>query len=303
MLSCKVRNCHHECKEKELDKGVEDSMMKHMIRLIVPGFILAGCLSGYAAEKTDAGASGQDATAEAVARNFVKDGKLDLDAVVKHYEDLYRADSSRGEAELIVVRPRRTQIMTMKIWSKGEEKALVVIASPPREKGMATLKVDDNLWNYMPKIRRTIRIPPSMMQASWMGSDFTNDDLVRESSYSDDYNYELAGKSEDPGGWKIIFRAKPDLAGLWNRIELFVTEDGALPLEARYFDRKDRLARTMYFDEVKVFDGRRIPAHMKLIPEDEDKQGERTEMRYLDLEFNVSIPDNIFSLSNLEKNR
>jgi hypothetical protein len=84
--------------------------------------------------------------------------------------------------EMTVTRPRRTQTMRMKAWTEGEDKSLIIVQAPPRDAGTATLKVDNNLWNYMPRIKRTVRIPPSMMLASWMGSDFTNDDLVRESS-------------------------------------------------------------------------------------------------------------------------
>jgi len=223
-----------------------------------------------------------DANDFPAAPSFVKDGKVDVDAVVKYFEDLYRC--------LLYTSPTR-----------GEERALIVVQSPAREKGTATLKVEKNLWNYLPRIKRTIRIPPSMMLASWMGSDFTNDDLVKESSYSKDYDYELVGPSEEPKGWRVRFNAKPDIVGLWNRFELIVNEDATIPLEARYYDRKDRLARTLHWSEVKVFDGKRIPSRMTLIPQ--DKEGHKTEMIYLDISFDVKVPDATFSLSNLEQKR
>jgi outer membrane lipoprotein-sorting protein len=235
------------------------------------------------------------------AATFLRDGKLDVDAVVRHFEDLYRSASSISVAELTVTRPRRTRTMTMKVWTKGRDKALIVIQQPVREAGTATLKVDDNLWNYLPRIKRTIRIPPSMMLASWMGSDFTNDDLVRDSSFIDDYEYQLVGRSNDPPGWLVRFDARPGLVGLWNGIELVVSEDGAIPLHARYYDRRDRLARTMHWDDVRVFDGRRLPAHMTLVPEDEVSH--RTEMRYRTIQFDVDVPESTFSLSNLERQR
>jgi len=134
-----------------------------------------------------------------------------------------------------------------------------------------------------------------------MGSDFTNDDLVKESSYSKDYVYQLVGPSEYPKGWLVRFEAKPDIVGLWNRFELVVSEDARIPLKAQYFDRKDRLARTLLWSDVKVFDGKRIPAHMTLIPE--DKEGHRTEMIYLDIKFNIDVPEATFSLANLEQER
>lgn len=231
--------------------------------------------------------------------SFVKDGVLDLEAAIAHFEDLYRSSSSIAEVEMTVVRPRRTQAMRMKVWTEGADKSLIIIQSPPREQGTATLKVDKNLWNHMPRIKRTIRIPPSMMLASWMGSDFTNDDLVREASMLDDYDYEAIGRSEEPAGWLIRFTAKPDVVGLWNRIDLIVSEDGTLPVKATYFDRRDRLARTLHWSDVKQLGGRLLPAKMQLIPEGE--AGHETVMHYLDVTFEASLPPNIFSLSQLEQ--
>jgi outer membrane lipoprotein-sorting protein len=233
--------------------------------------------------------------------SFVRDGRLDVNAVVDYFEDLYRADSSISTAQIKVIKPRRTKTMQLKIWTRGQDQALIVIQAPPREEGTATLKVEDNLWNYFPRIRRTIRIPPSMMRSSWMGTDFTNDDLVRESSYEEDYFYKLVGRVKDPNGWLIRFTAKPETVGLWERFDLVVSPEGTIPILARYYDRKGRHARTMYWSDVQVFDGRRLPAHMKLVPE--DKEGEWTEMRYLDLDFNVEVPPSTFSLSELERTR
>jgi outer membrane lipoprotein-sorting protein len=232
---------------------------------------------------------------------FLKDGKLDLEAVVKYFEDLYRSDSSISVVELTVTRPRSTRTMTMKVWTRGRDKALILIQQPVREAGAATLKVDANLWNYLPRIKRTIRIPPSMMLASWMGTDLTNDDLVRESSFSEDYAYQLVGRSNDPAGWVVRFDAKPGLVGLWNRIELLLSADGTIPLQARYYDRKSRLARTMSWDDVRELGGRRLPVHMTLVPEDEP--GHRTELHYREIQFDVDVPESTFSLSNLEQQR
>ncbi len=233
--------------------------------------------------------------------SFIRDGRLDVNAVVDYFENLYRADSSISTAQLIVTKPRRTKTMQLKMWTEGQEKALIVVEAPPREKGIATLRVGDNLWNYFPRIRRTIRIPPSMMQSAWMGTDFTNDDLVRESKYDEDYFHELVGPAEDPNGWLIRFTAKPETVGLWERFDLIVSSDGTIPILAKYYDRKGRHARTMYWNDVKVFDGRRLPAHMTLVPEGEKDQ--KTELVYLDIDFNVDVPERTFSLSELERTR
>lgn len=231
---------------------------------------------------------------------FIKDGKPDLQAIVKHFEDMYRSNSSISWAELTVTKPRLTRTLKMKLWTRGEERALILIKEPAREEGIATLKVDNNLWNYLPRIKRTIRIPPSMMLGSWMGSDFTNDDLVKEASMSKDYTYELVGRSEKPPGWRVRFDSKPDVVGLWQRIDLVVSENGRIPLEAYYYDRKGRLARTITWDEVRDFGDRRVPAHMTLVPQDEKKEGHKTEMRYIEIDFDVDVPEDLFNPSRLE---
>jgi outer membrane lipoprotein-sorting protein len=232
---------------------------------------------------------------------FIRDGKLDLGAVVEYVEDMYRSKSSISQMTLIVTKPRQTREVTMKVWTRGKEKALIVIESPAREKGTATLKVEKNLWNYLPRIKRTIRIPPSMMLASWMGSDFTNDDLVRESSYTQDYTYKLTGWSDDPNGWLVSFDAKPDVVGLWKRWELVVSANGRIPLMAKYYDRKNRLSRTMRWSDVRDFDGRQLPAKMEMVPE--DKEGYKTELVYEEIDFDVDVPESTFSLSRLERKR
>lgn len=218
-----------------------------------------------------------------------------------YLDDMYRAKTSVGRMEMTIVKPSRTRSMTMKSWSRGMSHSLIVVESPARDKGTATLKVDQNLWNYLPKISKTVRIPPSMMLGSWMGSDMTNDDLVREASYAEDFDSSWDGKSQSPPGWKLKMVAKPGKVGLWKRIEMVVNEDATLPLQSKYYDRKGRLARTMYFEEVKELGGRKIPSVMRLVPEDE--KGEYTVMKYLDIEFNVDVPESTFSLSRLKRGR
>ena len=265
---------------------------------VVTVVVFPNCLSGKESSQEQ---TQNQTDKEEQNHSFIKDGKLDLDAVVKYFEDMYRSESSISEVELKITKPRSKRTLGMKVWTKGEEKVLIVIQSPAREKGTATLRVEKNLWNYLPRIRRTIRIPPSMMLTSWMGTDFTNDDLVRESSYSEDYTYKFVGHSEKPEGWLINFDAKPEVVGLWKRFELVVSEDGRIPIQAKYFDRKDRHARTIYWSEVKDFDGHIIPSKMTLVPE--DKQGHKTELVYSDIDFDVQVSENMFSLSELERKR
>ena len=223
----------------------------------------------------------------------------DVDRLLRGYDDLYDSSGTKARVEISIITPKKTRTLQLRYWGKGDDKALMVIDAPPRDAGTATLKVDRNLWNYLPKISRTIRVPPSMMMGSWMGSDLTNDDIVRDSSYQDDYESELVGRSDDPPGWKVRMKARPDAVGLWNSVEMVFAYDDGLPVMAQFFDRKDRLSRTMRFGEVKVLGGRRVPTFFAIVPEREE--GRRTEFRYLDVEFNVELSDDTFSLLNLER--
>ncbi len=224
----------------------------------------------------------------------------DVDRLLARLDDLYRSKSSVGRMEIAVTTPRTSRTMRLKAWTRGEEEVLVVVESPARDAGTATLRVGDNLWNWLPRIARTIRVPPSMMMGSWMGTDFTNDDLVKESSLRKDFTARVDRRSDDPPGWWLSLEVKPGVVGRWARIELLVSDED-LPVQERHFDRKGRLARTMRFDEVKVMGGRRLPVHLSLQPA--DQAGNRTEMRYLEVAFDVKVPDDTFSLSRLEQNR
>jgi outer membrane lipoprotein-sorting protein len=224
----------------------------------------------------------------------------DVDALLQHLDDLYRSKSSIARIQIDVTSTRSTRSMRMRTWTRGEEEVLVLIEAPPREAGTATLRVGNNLWNYLPKIARTIRVPPAAMLGSWMGTDFTNDDLVKESSLRKDFVARIDRRSDAPAGWWLVLDVKQDVVGRWARIEVLVSDE-RLPVEERHYDRKGRLARTMHFDDVKVLGGRRLPAHIALVPA--DTVGQRTEMRYLDVQFNVPLSDDTFSLSRLERIR
>jgi hypothetical protein len=222
------------------------------------------------------------------------------DEVMRRIDDLYRSEASVARIRMTVVTKRSTRELEMRAWSRGTEKTLVVIESPEREKGTATLKVDENLWNWFPRIARTVRVPPSMMLGSWMGSDFTNDDLVQEGRFQDDYVTTASGRSDDPEGWLYVSDAKPGTTGLWKRVEMVVSAE-LLPVESRFYDRKGRLARTIRYEEIREMDGRRVPARMVLLPEGDE--GRRTTLEYLSIDFDAKVPDDTFSLSRLESGR
>lgn len=204
-----------------------------------------------------------------------------------------------GKMELDAKTETQSRHLKMHIWSKGQDKTLIVIDEPAREAGTATLKVDKNIWNYLPKISRTIRIPPSMMLSSWMGTDFTNDDLVKDTSYEHDFDAAAGQKSADPPGWLFVMTVRPGIVGRWQKIECVIGEGDYLPKQFKYYDRKGRLARILRFSEVKSMGGKRIPT--KLTLESVDQPGHQTEIQYTEMKFDAAIPESKFSLSELER--
>jgi len=231
----------------------------------------------------------------------VRGEQIDARDIINQVDRLMRGDSSFGVAEMSITTKRWKRSKTLEIWSEGTEKALIKIRKPKKEEGVATLKVESDIWNYLPKIDRTIRIPTSMMMASWMGSHFTNDDLVRESQLIRDYDIELSfeGDREGVEVYEIVLVPLPEAAVVWGKIEYRVRRADLMPLWAKYYGEDERLRRTMRFSEFKTMGGRLVPALMTLTPEDEPE--ESTEIRYLELEFDPELPENTFSLSTLRK--
>ena len=231
-------------------------------------------------------------------------------ALLEHFDDMYRSTGTAARLEVKIERPNKVRTMRMRSWSQGEDKALVVIDAPARDAGTATLKVGRNLWNYLPKISRTIRVPPALMMGAWMGSDLTNDDLVRESSYAHDYSITGGDPSAEPPGCQVNLEAKPEVPGLWKRVEIVFaspmlatdsTHAEQLPILVRYYDRKGRLSRTMQLEEIKKMGDRLIPTRIEISPEREE--GRRTVLTYLHVEFDVELDESLFSLAQLERRR
>jgi outer membrane lipoprotein-sorting protein len=226
----------------------------------------------------------------------------DVGEIVAEIDELYRSESSYAELEMEIVTPHWKRTLKMKSWSKGMEKTFIRILAPAKEKGVATLRIENEMWNYLPKTNKVIKVPPSMMMSSWMGSDFTNDDLVREFTWTEDYNFELIRPEyakEDLLYIKLI--PKEGLPIVWGKIILAARKKDYIPVWEKYYDEKDKLMRLMNFKEIKTFDGKEIPAVMELIPQNEE--GHKTVIRYNELEFNVDISEDTFSLRNLRSRR
>jgi outer membrane lipoprotein-sorting protein len=214
------------------------------------------------------------------------------------YDDMYRGESSTATMIMNVKTARWERSLRMKVWSKGEEKSLIRIESPAKEAGVTTLKVDDNIWNYLPKVDRTMKVPAGMMGGSWMGSHFSNDDLVKESRMADDYTYSITERPDgETGNWVVQCEAKADAAVVWGKVLVKLRPD-RLAETITYWDEKGVLIRTMSFENYTDVGGRLMPLTMRLIPE--DKPGEFTEIIYDELDLDVEVPDSMFSLQALK---
>lgn len=239
--------------------------------------------------------------APAVAEEGDGDPELpSVDEVNEHLDDLYRSESSKAEMTMTIVTERRgTRVLEMEAWTKGEDDALFVIRSPAREAGTATLRTEEGLWNYAPRADRLVRVPTGMLSDDWMGSHLTNDDLVQETGYRDDYDVELEWGEEE--GERVLvanMTPKPQAPVVYTRVVYSLDAEHWTPRSAEFYDG-DRLVRTMTFSDVREVEGRQVPHRMEVQPE--DKPGESTTLEYSALEFDLDVDDAIFTRRGLRR--
>ncbi len=227
--------------------------------------------------------------------------QLDAKEILDRVDDMYRGTSSHRTATMKVVTAHWTRTLKLEAWSKGVRRSLVRIVAPAKEHGTATLMVEKNVWNYLPKVRRTIKVPASMMTSSWMGSHVTNDDLVKESRMSEDYTFEktFTGARDGRNIVEVTCIPKPDAAIVWGKVAVEVDAESCLALRQLFFGEDMKLARTMVFEEPKRVGQRTVPLVMRVTVT--DKPNELTELRQDDLRFDIPLSDDFFSLRNLER--
>lgn len=215
--------------------------------------------------------------------------------IIKKVDELYRSKTSETRITMEIVTPRWSRTMKMDMWSQGMKHTLIRILEPKKDKGIATLRRDDQMWNYFPKVNKTIKVPPSMMMGSWMGSDFTNDDLVRETSLADDYTF---GLMPNDGEHHVLeLKAKAKTATVWTRIVIVVRKADYLPVRQDYYDEKGKLVRNISFEKIKDFGGRTMPSEMIITPV--AKPGNKTVVRYESAKFDLKLKESMFSLRKL----
>ena len=220
--------------------------------------------------------------------------------IVKKVDELYRADTSEALVEMEIVTPHWQRTLKMRVWSQGMDKTFIRILEPKKERGVATLRIGNEMWNFLPKTNKVMKIPPSMMMSSWMGSDFTNDDLVKEFTFLESYDFEIFSiDNPKEGELYITCTPKKGLPIVWGYIIVAVKEEDYIPLWQKFHDEKGKLMREMIFKDIKTFGDRKIPSVLELTPK--TKEGHKTVLKYLEARFDIPLDDETFTLRNLRK--
>ena len=223
--------------------------------------------------------------------------------IVKRADDNRRGKSSYSELTMTIVRPTWSRDIGIKGWSKGTEYSLTLITSPAKEKGQAFLKRQKDLWNWQPGISRMIKMSSSVMGQSWMGSDFTNDDMVRESSTVNDYTHQLekTEKVREFDCYKIILTPKEGAAVVWGKVITWISTTDFVDIKTEYYDEDNELVNTMNAFDIKAYGSRRLPSRMEVAPA--NKPNQKTVMTILKYDYDKPIEDSFFSQQNMQKMR
>jgi hypothetical protein len=221
----------------------------------------------------------------------------DLGKILDSVDRLYRADKSFATVEMRIETPEWKRTLEINVWAMGLEKTFIRILAPSKDKGVATLRIQNEMWNFFPKIDKTMKVPPSMMMGSWMGSDFTNDDLVKESTLLNDYESKLLTNT-DKENYSIELKPKQNTATVWGKIIMVIKKDNSQPVRQEYYDDKGIKLREIVFKDVRKFGNKSIPAIMELTPF--NKPGHKTIIEYKQLEFG-NVENSVFTQMNLQK--
>jgi len=221
--------------------------------------------------------------------------------IVAKAEENIRGLSSVTEINMQIKRPAWTRSMSLKAWSKGEQYSMMVVTAPAKDAGTVFLKRVKEIWNWLPNIERVVKLPPSMMSQSWMGTDFTNDDLVKASSRIDDYSHKIVGDSVIEGRkcWKIEMIPLPQAAVVWSRVYMWIDHKDYLELRIEFYDEDNKLVNIMRCSDIRNMGGRVMPVKLEMIPF--EKKGQETIITYTSAVFNQPISVDFFTTQNMKK--
>ncbi|NQY66118.1 MAG: outer membrane lipoprotein-sorting protein [Flavobacteriales bacterium] len=224
----------------------------------------------------------------------------DPEEIIRKAEEKLQGEANLSVISMTIVRPDWTREMVMKSWSKDYNRSLILITSPERDKGTAFLKRDKEMWFWQSSIGRVIELPPSMMMQSWMGSDFMNDDLVKESSSITDYMHTMLPDTTIDGRicYQILLMPKEETPVVWGKVQLCIDKVDYIQVMSKMYDEDGYLINTMYGLNIKEIGGRVLPTRMEMIPAEEE--GFKTIIEYKSIEFDIELEDEFFSIQNMK---
>ena len=229
---------------------------------------------------------------------------LSATEIIRKADEKFNGEkSSIMVMSMTIIRPTWQRTVEFKNWSLGKEYALTLITAPAKDVGQTFLKRGTEMWSWNPTINRLIKLPPSMMSQGWMGSDYTNDDILKESSVVNDYNHEIVGNETIAGRdcYKIRMVAKENSSIIWSHQVRWVDKKDFLVLKAELFDEDGVLVRTETGSDIKIMDGRTITSKIELVPEEEPEN--KTLVEILDIKFNMPFEESFFSQQNMKRVR
>ena len=233
--------------------------------------------------------------------NIQSQTKLSAKEIVKKADENMKGKTSQANISIKIIRPSWSREMNMTAWSKGDDYSMILVNSPAKEKGTVFLKRMKEVWNWIPSIERTIKLPPSMMSQSWMGTDFTNDDLVKEASSVSDYTHTLLNKETISGKecYKIEMIPLPSAAIVWEKVIVWIDALEFLQLKAEFYDEDSELVNVMNSEGIKEMGGRKITSKIEMIPI--NKEGNSTWIIYNSIRFDEEIDDNFFNTRKMKQ--
>ena len=225
----------------------------------------------------------------------------DATEIIRKADKKFRGKSAKAEMTMTIVRPTWKRTLKFKTWGKGNDYSLALITYPAKEKGQTFLKRQNEMWTWNPKISRLIKMPPSLMSQGWMGSDYTNDDILKESSIVNDYIHKIIGSEKIDGNdcWKIELTPKEDAVVIWGKLIKWISKDEYNQMKSEYYDEDAYLVKTEIASSVKLMGNKKIPTHLEIIPADEPNH--KTVVDINSMIFDVPINDNFFTQQNMKR--
>lgn len=223
--------------------------------------------------------------------------------LIAHVERTMWGKTNQGVAEMMVITPRWQRKLDLRFWMERPDRTFIRIMAPPKEAGIGSLRIKAEMWNFLPSIERVIKIPPSMMLQPWMGSDMTNDDLVKSSSVVEDYTHTLKGTEQIEGVpvYQVESIPKPEAAVVWGKLIYYIRVSDRLPLILEFWDERGEKVKVMRYSDIRPVGGRTIPTRWEMQPL--DKPRNRTVFVIRDIKFDTAVDTQIFSLKNLQQGR